>query len=124
MASVLSVLERKRLLDAFGTQYGWASAHSGDPGATGTANELTGGTPAYGRKAVTWASASTATPSIKALAATFPTFDIPPGSTVAFIGFWTLETGGTYGGCIDVTDEVYAGQGTYLFNVGPPSISL
>jgi hypothetical protein len=124
MASSLSVLERQRLLDATGTQYGWASAHSGDPGATGTANELSGGSPAYARKAITWASATSATPSVKALAATFPVFDVPPASTVSFIGFWTLDTGGTYGGCIDVTDEVYVGQGTYAFNVGPPSISL
>lgn len=124
MASTLSVLERQRLLDSFGTQYGFASAHSADPGATGTANELTGGSPAYARKAVSWASATAATPSEKALQATFPTFDVPPGSTVAFIGFWTLAVGGTYGGCIDVTDEVYAGQGTYLFNVGPPKITL
>jgi hypothetical protein len=124
MASSLSVAERARLLDNFGTTYGFASAHSADPGATGTLNELTGGSPAYARKAVTWATATSATPSVKALAATFPTFDVPPGSTVAYIGFWTLGTGGTYGGCIDVTDEVYAGQGTYLFSVGPPSISL
>ena len=124
MASSLSVLERQRLLDAFGTQYGFASAHSGDPGATGTANELAGGSPAYARKAITWGTASAATPSVKPLAATFPTFDVPPGSTVAYIGFWTLAVGGTYGGCIDVTDEVYVGQGTYTFNVGPPSVSL
>jgi hypothetical protein len=124
MASSLAVAERQRLLDNFGTTYGFVSAHSADPGATGTANELTGGSPAYARKAITWASATSAAPSVKALAATFPTFDIPAGSTVSFIGFWTLATGGTYGGCIDVTDEVYAGQGTYLFNVGPPSVSL
>ena len=123
MASTLSALERQRLLDATGTQYGFASAHSGDPGATGTANELSGGSPAYARKAITWATATAAAPSVKALSG-FPTFDVPPGSTVAFIGLWTLATGGTYGGCIDVTDEVYAGQGTYLFNVGPPSVSL
>lgn len=125
MASALSVVERQRLLDNFGSTYGFASAHSADPGATGTSNELTGGSPAYARKAVTWASATAATPSVKALAATFPAFDVPPGSTVAFIGFWTLASGGVYGGCIDTTnDEVYVGQGTYTFNVGPPSVSL
>jgi len=124
MASSLSLLERKRLLDSFGTQYGFASAHTADPGATGILNELTGGSPAYARKAITWAAASDAAPSIKALAATFPVFDVPAGSTVSFIGFWTLVSGGTYGGCIDVTDEAFAGQGTYTFNVGPPAVSL
>lgn len=94
MASSLSLLERQRLLDSFGTTYGFAAAYTGDPGATGVANEVTGGTPAYARKAVTWASASAAAPSIKALAATFPVFDIPPATTVSYIGFWTLVTGG------------------------------
>jgi hypothetical protein len=53
-----------------------------------------------------------------ALVATFPVFDIPPSTTVAFIGLWTLETGGTYGGCFDVTDEAFAGQGTYTLTAG------
>jgi hypothetical protein len=124
MASALSLAERQRLLDSFGTTYGFASAHSGDPGATGTANELTGGTPAYARKAITWATATSATPSVKALVATFPVFDVPPGSTVSYMGFWTLATGGVYGGAIDVTDEVYAGQGTWTGNNPIPSVSL
>jgi hypothetical protein len=122
MASTLSLLERQRLLDALGTQYGFAAAYTGDPGTTGTANEVTGGTPAYARKAITWSSASGATPSVKALAATFPVFDIPSGTTVAYIGIWTADTGGTYGGCWDVTDEVFAAQGTYTLTAG--SISL
>jgi hypothetical protein len=121
MASSLSVLERARLLDSTGTQYGFAAAYTGDPGATGVANEITGGNPAYARKAITWVAATAATPSVKALL-TFPTFDIPPATTVAYIGLWTLATGGTYGGCIDVADEVYTGQGTYYFSAG--SISL
>ena len=122
MASVLSLLERRRLLDATGTQYGFAAAYTGDPGATGVANEVTGGSPAYARKAITWASADSGTPSVKALVATFPVFDIPAATTVAYIGIWTLATGGTYGGCWDVTDEVFAGQGTYTLTAG--SISL
>jgi hypothetical protein len=121
MAGVLSVLERARLLDATGTQYGFAAAYTGDPGATGVANEITGGNPAYARRAITWLAATAATPSIKALAS-FPTFDIPPATTVAFIGLWTLATGGTYGGCWDVTDEVFAGQGTYNFSSGTLSL--
>ena len=118
MASTLSVLERQRLLDATGTQYGFSAAYTGDPGATGVVNEVTGGSPAYARKAITWASATSATPSSKALTATFPVFDIPASTTVAFIGIWTLASGGTYGGCWDVTDEVFAGQGTYTLTAG------
>jgi len=120
MASSLSLLERQRLLDATGTQYGFAAAYTGDPGTTGASNEVAGGT--YARKAITWAAASGATPSVKALNGTLPVFDIPAGTTVAFIGIWTLITGGTYGGCFDVVDEVFAGAGTYTLTAG--SISL
>jgi len=122
MASSLSVLERARLMDATGTQYGFAAAYTGDPGATGASNEVTGGSPAYARKAITWSAATSATPSVKALAATFPVFDIPAGTTVAYIGIWTLVTGGTYGGCWDVTDEVFASQGTYTLTAGSMSL--
>jgi hypothetical protein len=122
MASSLSRLERARLLDATGTQYGFAAAYTADPGVTGAANEVTGGSPAYARKAISWAAATSADPSVKALVATFPVFDIPAGTTVAFIGIWTLASGGSYGGCWDVTDEVFTGQGTYTLTAG--SISL
>lgn len=119
MASTLSALGKNVALDAVGSTYGFASAHSADPGATGTANELTGGSPAYARKAISWAAANAGS---KALQATFPVFDVPAGSTVSFIGLWTLATGGTYGGCWDVTDEVYAGQGTYTETSGSMSL--
>ena len=115
MASVLSDLGKNVALDAIGTTYGFAAAYTGNPGATGTSNEVTGGTPSYARKAITWAASSSGS---KALAATFPTFDVPPGTTVAYIGLWSLATGGTYGGCWDVTDEVFAGQGTYTLTAG------
>jgi hypothetical protein len=104
------------ILDALGATY--ASVHSGDPGATGTSNELTGGSPAYARKAISFAAAAARA---KAVQATFPTFDIPAGSTVAYIGLWSAIAG-TYLGCFDVTDEVYAGQGTFTLSAG--SLSL
>jgi hypothetical protein len=121
MASSLSRLERARLLDATGTQYGFLAAYTGDPGVTGVSNEVAGGSPAYARKAVTWSAATSADPSVKAISGSV-VFDIPAGTTVAFIGLWTLVTGGTYGGCFDVTDEVFAAQGTYTLTAG--SISL
>ena len=122
MASSLSVVERQRLLDSTGAEYGFAAAYTGNPGADGTSNEVTGGIPAYARQAITWAAATSATPSVLALTATFPVFDVPPVTTIAFIGIWTLDSGGVYGGCWDVTDEVFVGQGTYTLTAG--SISL
>ncbi len=70
---------------------GWCSLHTGDPGSTG-ANEATGGSPAYARKAATWAAASAGS---RALAATFPVFDVPAG-TYYYLGYWSASTVGTF----------------------------
>jgi hypothetical protein len=119
MASSLSTVGKNVALTQIGATYGFAAAYTGDPGATGTSNEVTGGNPAYARKAITWGTAGSGQ---IALAATFPVFDIPLGTTVSYIGIWTLATGGTYGGCWDVTDEVFAAQGTYTLTAGTISL--
>lgn len=72
------------------------SLHSSDPGgttATATATELTGGNPAYAKKAVTWnpatGGAGNATATITGNAITF---DVPAG-TISHFGVWQ---GGDY----------------------------
>jgi hypothetical protein len=57
------------------------------------ANELTGGSPAYARKAAGWSAAAAGNVSIAAGL----TFDVP-ASTVAFIGGWSAISGGTFRG--------------------------
>ena len=59
--------------------------------ATG-ANELTGGSPAYARKAAAWAAAAAGSKALSAAA----TFDVPAGTTVQWIGRWTALTAGTF----------------------------
>ncbi len=86
----------------------YASLHTNDPGDTG-ASEVTGGAPAYARKAVTMGAASAG-----AIAATNqPVFDVPAETTVTHVGFWSAVSGGTFLGYADVTDETFAAQGTY-----------
>lgn len=58
---------------------------------TGT-NELTGGTPAYARKAATWAAASGRS---KAISASM-VFDVPAAQTVRWVGFWDAVTAGNF----------------------------
>lgn len=58
---------------------------------TGT-NEVTGGSPAYARKAATWNAAAS---SQKALASAV-TFDIPASTTVAWIGAFDASTAGNF----------------------------
>lgn len=67
--------------------------HDGDPG-SGGANELTGGTPPYARKAVTWGAAASGQRTNSAQM----DFDVPPGKTVGYVGLWSAATAGTFYG--------------------------
>lgn len=79
--------------------------HIGLVNASGT--ELTGGT--YARQAVTWTSASSGTVRPNADLE----FDVPAGATVGGWRGFTASTAGTNHGGADLTNEVYAGAGTY-----------
>lgn len=72
------------------------SLHSAYPG-TGGANELTGGSPAYARQAVTWDASALG---VLETAAPLDTFDVAAGSSVAFAGFWSASTAGTFYGSV------------------------
>ena len=56
------------------------------------ANEVTGGSPAYARKAGAWDSASGAVAALSAAV----TFDVPAATTVLYVGRWTALTAGTF----------------------------
>lgn len=73
------------------------SLHSGDPSTTG-ANEVTGGSPAYARIAVTWNAASAGTRTNTGAL----TFDVPASTTVYHIGLWSAITSGTFYGYFPV----------------------
>ncbi len=60
------------------------------------ANELTGGSPAYARKAITWNAASGRS---KAMAAGL-VFDVPNGASVGWVGFWDASTAGNFLGMV------------------------
>lgn len=101
------------MLDQLGTVCVFASLHTANPGSTG-ASEVIGGSPAYARKALTWNAASAGSKTLS----NQPTFDVPASTTVTHIGLWSAATSGTYYGYIDVTDEVFAAQGTYQVTSG------
>lgn len=85
---LLTDAAKNSMLDAIGVTH--LSAHTAYS-ATGT-NEVTGGSPAYARKAVTLAAASGGSKA----ASTQPVFDIPASTTVRWIGKWTAISGGTF----------------------------
>ena len=96
------------------------SLHSANPGVNGTDNELTGGSPAYARKAATYAAANNAQRLLNADVI----FDVPAGATVAYVCKWTSGTPDVFRGVDLVTSEVYGAQGTYTVKLTQSLLQL
>lgn len=109
MANDYDATAKNVMLDGLAVVCLRAALHTGDPGGANSAsNEVTGGSPAYARKAITWAAASGGTMD----ETTSPVFDVPAGTTVSWVSFW--NTAGTVRYLKkDVTDEAFGAQGTY-----------
>lgn len=95
------------MLTQLGTLISYVSLHTDAVGG-GSASEVTGGTPAYARKSITWNAASGGNLD----SSNQPVFDVP-ATTIRRVGFFSAATAGTYYGDADITDETYGGQGTY-----------
>jgi hypothetical protein len=104
--------KRDNWLQDLDTEGPYASLHTADPGTTG-ADEVTGGTPAYARKALTWAASSGGSKG-----ASLVTFDVGAGTTVTHFGLWSAVSGGTFlGGSALPAPEVYGSQGTLAVSI-------
>jgi hypothetical protein len=93
--------------NAIATHGGTLVTHIGLVDAGGT--EITGGSPAYARRAVTWAAPNDGTirPNANLV------YDIPAGATVAGWRGFSASTGGTSYGGEALTPETFAAQGEY-----------
>ncbi len=101
---------RQSLANHYGTLAVAGSLHTADPGTTGT-SEVTGGSPAYARKALTWASQT------GGQITSTGTYDVPSGITVAWGGLWSqVAAGGTFIDKVDVVDQQFASQGQLTLN--------
>jgi hypothetical protein len=99
------------MLNQLATLAVFASLHTADPGTTGT-GEVSGGAPAYARKAITWNAAAAGGLDNNAN----PVFDVPAGTYTHF-GLWSAVTAGTfYGGGTLSAQETYAAQGQYTLS--------
>jgi hypothetical protein len=92
------------------------SLHDDAPGSTGV-NEISGGSPAYARQPCAFDPSAGGSSALAAAVS----FDVPPATTVRYLGLWTAA-GSVYRGYYDVADEAYAAQGTY--EVGAGTIDL
>lgn len=105
----LSTAGKNVALDGLGAVAVYASLHTADPGATGT-SEVSGGSPAYARKAITWNAAS----SSNLDSSNAPVFNVAAGTTVTHFGLWSAVSAGTwYGGGALSSSAAFTAQGQY-----------
>ena len=94
------------------------SLHTANPSTNG-ANEVTGSP--YTRELAGWAAASGGT----AVNSGSIVFDVPGSTTIAFIGYWSAGTAGTfYGSRALDTSQTFATAGTYTITAGNLSESV
>jgi hypothetical protein len=103
---------------ALGTR--WA-LHTADPGAADTATgEVTGGSPAYARKAVAWNAANVAG---VATQNGDVVLDVPASTTITWVSLW--NTAGTVRYLKKaVTSETFGAQGTYTIKGTTTTLDL
>lgn len=81
-------------------------------GGASAGTEVTGGSPAYARKAISWSAGA-----VDGTTTATVVFDVPAGVTVRGAGLHTAITAGSYVGGGAVTDQAFASQGTYTLTV-------
>lgn len=108
--AIQTTTQKNALATAYGVSATYAALYTTVPGGS-AGTEVTGGSPAYARKPITWGS-----PSAGVITGTV-TFDVPTGTTVVGAGVHTALTAGTYldGGA--VTSQAFASQGTYTLTL-------
>jgi len=108
------------MLTGLSTNAGFVSLHTADP-STGGTSEVTGGSPAYARQAITWTAPSASAMSNSAQIV----FNVPTSTTIRFLGYWSASTGGTfYGSRALDANQTYTSQGTYTLAIGNISESI
>lgn len=99
--------QKENLAIAYGNAATHVSLHTADPGTSGT-SEVTGGSPAYARKAATWAVGT-----VDGVVTVTVTFDVPGSVTVTHVGLWDALSGGNFLDKVAVTSQAFASQGTF-----------
>lgn len=92
----LTTAAKNLVLDYIGTLITHFSGHTADPSTTG-ANELTGGS--YARVAASWNSAASANLDHNGSVV----INVPSSNDLAYIGYWSASSGGTFRGSKIVT---------------------
>jgi len=108
--AIRNVTQRNAMATAYGVAAPYGDLFTGDPGTANAAtNEVTGGSPAFARKALLWGAASSS-----AIVGT-ATFDVPASTTITYFGVTVSSTLTTADvrDSVAVTSQTFASQGTY-----------
>lgn len=106
--AIATTAEKNSLATKYGVDAAFGALFTADPGSTGTVvGEVTGGAPAYARKALAWGAPAAGVVTASA------TFDVPAGATITFAGVCSASTGATLLDKAAVTSQAFATQGTY-----------
>lgn len=108
--AIQTVAMRNLLVDAYKAAALYGALYTTAPGAT-QGTEVTGGSPAYARKSLSWSATSASS------ANAAPVFDVPSGTTVVGAGVHSAVTAGTYYDGGSVTSQAFASQGTYTLTI-------
>lgn len=104
--------QKNTLASAYGTAATHAALYSTAPSGSSPGTELTGGSPAYARKATSWGS-----PSAGVISTGPHTFDVASGATVAGGGVHDALTSGNYLDGGSLTSQGFSSQGTYALTI-------
>lgn len=96
------------------------SLHTAAPGDTG-ANEVAGGSPAYARQPIAFNAPAGGVMDDSTNGAVF---NVPAGTTVTHVGFWSAVTAGTFLGGKAISSESFTGQGTYTLTDADLDLNL
>lgn len=110
--AIATTAEKNSLATKYGSDAAYAALFTADPGTTGTAgSEVTGGSPAYARKAITWGAAANGVTSGSV------TFDVPTGTTITFAGVCSAVSGDNLLDRVAIASQQFSSQGTYALTL-------
>lgn len=120
MANDYDTTARNVGVDAIAALATRVALHTADPGGANSAsNEVTGGSPAYARKAIAWNAASGGAAALTADV----NVDVPAGTTVTYVSYW--NTAGTVRYLKKaVTAEAFGAQGVYTVKATTTTLDL
>jgi len=110
--AVATAQQRENLAVAYAAAATHAALFTTQPSGSTPGTEVTGGSPAYARKAISWSQGA-----VDGQVTAQVVFDVPSGVTVRGAGLYTAVTGGTYLDGVTVTDQAFASQGTYTLTL-------